>query len=412
LYGVPTLPYGTPTVPEEPTLPLPITIPSVRPVPLPEPAPDERLPLFKFRPDLMLSEDYSDNFNFTQTNQVTNFRTTLAPGGLLFINDPTIKGSVTGSLPITYDSSLDDVRLFYSLAGEVQWQATPRLRLTVFDTFVKNDSPTYADSLGLQVQRNVYYSNIFALEALYQLVNLDLRASYQLVTFFNEDPAFGDTTTNTIGLSAATKLYQLTTLALGYQYLTSDTSGDFAPTDTQGNQVTTSVERKLSDLASVGVSGGYSFYESTTGGVPDNFDIWTVSAFALYTLPNILSLRATAGFSELRSDRQGTRSGFSGGLDLLYRLGLAQLSVSANQGFSPTFGYGQNFGVVETRGVAASVFYPFTADVSGTVSAYYRENIGTGVGTTLAGFTDRTWATQVGLSVRLLRWLNLDASYT
>jgi hypothetical protein len=77
-----------------------MTIPSVRPVPLPELPVGAEAPLLKFRPDLMLSEEYTDNFNFTATNKIPNFRTSLAPGGVLFLNDPTIKGSATGSLPI------------------------------------------------------------------------------------------------------------------------------------------------------------------------------------------------------------------------------------------------------------------------------------------------------------------------
>jgi hypothetical protein len=375
------------------------------------PAGAEQPPLLKFRPDLVLSEDYTDNFNLTATDKVSNFRTSLAPGGVLFITDPTIKGSVTGSLPITHDSSLDEVRLFYSFAGQVTWQATPRFKLTASDNLVKNDSPSYADSLGLQVQRNTYTSNLFSLEGAYELGQVSTRGYYQLSTFFNQDEALGTTISNTVGATTSVKLYELNTLALGYQYLTSDASGDFATTDTQGNQVTASLERKLSDLLSAGVSGGYSYYSSTTGGTPDNFQIGNIALFAIYAIPNLLSLRVSAGYSQLQSELQGDQSGFTGALDLLYWFGPAQLTVSASRGFSPTFGFGQNFGVVETQGVSGSLFYPFTPNVRGSVGAYYRENIGTGIGTAQAPFTDRTWGVGLTLSVQLLRWLTLDLSY-
>jgi hypothetical protein len=412
LYGTPTLPYGTPTLFQTPTLPLPITIPSVRPVPLPELPPGaEPPPLLKFRPDLVLAEQYSNNFNFTPTNTISNFRTSLAPGGVLFLNDPTITGSATASLPITYDSSLDEVRLFYSLAGQVSWQATPRFRLTASDNLVKNDSPAYADSLGLQVQRNTYWSNIFALESAYELESIGVRAYYQLSTFSNQSSALGNNISNTVGASATVKLYEINTAALGYQYLTSDASGDFPSTDTQGHVVTASLERKFSDLASGGVSGGYSFYASTTGGVRDNFQIGSGSVFAFYSIPGTLSLRVSAGFGQLLSESQGDRSIFTGALDLIYSFGLAQLTFSGSRGFAPTFGFGQNFGVVETQGVGGSLFYPFTPYAGGSVGAFYRENIGTGIGTAQAPFSDRTWGVAVTLSIQLLRWLNLDLNY-
>lgn len=405
------MPYGTLTIPREPTLPLPITIPSVRPIPLPELAPGtEPTPLFTLRPVLMLSEEYTDNFNYSATNRVDNFRTSLAPGGYLFINDPTIKASLGGNLPITYDSSLEEVRLFYAFDGQITWQATPRFRLTATDSLVKNDSPTYADSLGLQVERNTYVSNLFGLEGVYDLNTVTARAYYRLSTFFNDDASFGTTITNTVGASASARVYELNTLSLGYQFLTSDTSGDFSGTDTQGHEVTASAERKLSDVLSGGLSGGYSYYSSTTGGVPDDFQIGNVSLFAFYAIPNVLTLRVSAGLGQLQSELQEDRTIFTGSLDLLYSFGLAQLTLSGSRGFSPTFGYGQNFGVVETQGVSGSLAYAFTPKISGLVSAFYRENIGTGVGTAQAPFTDKNWGLGLTLSIELLRWLTLDLS--
>jgi hypothetical protein len=393
-------------------LPLPITIPSFRPVPLPGlPTGTDALPLLRFRPDLILSEDYTDNFNLTATNEVSNFRTSLAPGGVLFLNDPTIKGSATASLPITYDSSLDDVRLFYSLAGQVTWQATPRFRLTATDSLVKNDSPSYADSLGLQVQRETYWSNLFGLEGVYELDTVTARAYYQLSTFFNQDQDLGTTISNTVGATASVRLDALNTVALGYQYLTSDSTGDFATTDTQGNQVTASLQRRFSDLLSGGLTGGYSYYASTTGGIPDNFQIGNAALFAFYAIPGVLSFRVSAGASQLSSELQGDRTIPSGAVDLLYWFGPAQFTLSGSRGFSPTFGSGQNFGVVETQGVTGRLFYPFTPYASGSVSAFYRENIGTGVGTSETDFTDRTWGVALTLSIQLLRWLTLDLSY-
>src|SRR5262249_32154935 len=152
-------------------------------------------------------------------------------------------------------------------------------------------------------------------------------------------------------------------------------------------------------------------YSSTTGGVPDNFQIGNAALFAFYTVPGVVSLRVNAGFSQLSSELQGDRTIPSGAVDLLYWFGPAQFTLSASRGFSPTFGSGQNFGVVETQGVSGRLSYAFTPYVGGSVGAFYRENIGTGVGTSQGSFTDQTWGVALALSVQLLRWLALELSY-
>jgi hypothetical protein len=97
-----------------------------------------------------------------------------------------------------------------------------------------------------------------------------------------------------------------------------------------------------------------------------------------------------------------------------YKFAQATASLSAQQGFSETFAEGENFGIVETRGIRGSLSYPFTPFISGNASAFYQQSEATGIG---GGQPDQTRGILGGalsFSIRLLQWLNmgLDASHT
>jgi hypothetical protein len=97
---------------------------------------------------------------------------------------------------------------------------------------------------------------------------------------------------------------------------------------------------------------------------------------------------------------------------LTYQFAQALVSLALDRGFSETFSDGQNFGVVETEGVTASLFYPFTPWLSGTVSAFYRHNKPTDIDSVESGQGEtENWGGAVVASWRALRWLLVDLSY-
>ena len=77
-----------------------------------------------------------------------------------------------------------------------------------------------------------------------------------------------------------------------------------------------------------------------------------------------------------------------------------------------TFATGENFGVVQTRGLTASLSAPLTPAITGVARAFYRENEFTGVGGGPADTTEETWGGSLGFSVQILRWLNMGLDYT
>jgi len=88
-----------------------------------------------------------------------------------------------------------------------------------------------------------------------------------------------------------------------------------------------------------------------------------------------------------------------------------------DKGFSETFAEGENFGVVETEGLAGSLLYLFTPSLTGTVTGTYRRNKTTGVGDTSLGNQQQNqqtenWGGTLSFSWRVRPGLLLDLSYT
>ncbi len=464
--GAPGQPGGPvePGTPAEPPAPAPIPAPrAVVPEPQPIPViPDTQLipssnvpsvPLrvlpapvagvsptarFQLNPSISLTEEYTDNFNLTERNKRSNVRSTVAPGLGLTINGAFVKGLIAYKFAPAYDTATREISLFHSAVGQVVWEATPLWKLTLADAFTRSDEPTEADRLALRQQRQTFTSNTLSLASDYLLSTVATRQSYQMATFSDADGR--ETKSHTLALSATAPLYVTNSISGGYEYLTSSTTGgttgstlngttttlgsvnDF---DVTGHKFTAAVSRQINTLRTVGITTSYALrtVTTTTGGDAD-FQIWNASVFMDYVLPGRLKLNTTLGLSGLTSDSgQSLGPNLSTKTSLSYQFARAVVSLGADRGFSETFSEGQDFGVVETEGVTASLTYAFTPSLSAMASGSYRHNKTTGIGnsatttttTTLntSGNEDTTnWGGTVSLTWRILRGLLLDVSYT
>ncbi len=364
---------------------------------------------FEFHPSISLSEEYTDNFNLSPRDKEENFRTVASPTLTLLINGAFTTGSIAYTLSGNYDSSTKDTALFHSLLGQVSWQASPRLKLTATDVLTRSDEPTKADQLSLRRERRPFTSNSFSLESDYLIANVATTEYYRLATFF--DTGGADTTSHTLGASASTTFYETNTVTLGYEYLQSDTSA--RGTDITGHEVKASLARQLTSLASAGLSGSYALRTEKT---PDSageaeFTIWSVSIFGTYSLPAIWSLTASAGVSRFENDRSETIPTATLTFSYDFLPGVT-LTLQGDAGFSETFETGQNRGVVKTRGVSASLSYPISPFITGSVTGLYRRNEFTGVaGGPERGTTEDTRGGLISLSIQLLRWLTMALEY-
>jgi hypothetical protein len=416
-----------PVIPDIQLIPSP-NIPStpqrVLPAPAFRPAPTARI---EIDPTISLSEEYTDNFDLTERNKRSNFRSTVSPGLGVSINTAFLKGLVTYKFAPSYDTATDDISLFHSLLGQIVWEVNPRWKLTVADAFTRSDEPAEADRLGLRQQRQTFTRNTLSLASDYLIGRVATRQSYQMASF--SDDVGAETESHTLALSATAPLYETNSISGGYEYLTgTSTGGDVnisttAPStpseesDVTGHRFTAGATRRLHTLQSVGVTTSYALRNITTQAQDSDFQIWNASTFTDYELPGRLRLNLTLGVSGLTTDSgDSVGPNLSTRSSLTYQFARAVATLAVDRGFSETFTEGENFGVIETEGVTASLSYPFTPYLTGSVTGSYRHNkttdVGSDIGTNQRDQETENWGGSLTLTWQVRKGLSVELGYT
>jgi hypothetical protein len=429
-----TLPAWTPPVPPAPSqtnipAPFPGTAPPVPGAPGFVGVPGLTLPgafaptvtqlrgaTLEFHPTARVAEEYTDNFFQTTTGSNENFRSILGPGFTLLLNGARTFGTMTTVVDLIHDTapnSGDDVKVFPSATVTLRYALTPRVALTISDTFVRNDEPVAADAFGIRRGRQIFDSNVFSLTADWVLDRTALQAYYRNVLFSNEggtqnQPGTGrdDTITHTLGLNASARIATAYVVRGGYEFSKTDTIGGQGGDDTTTHTGFASASRQIGLYGTAGLSTSYSFQtrESTK--------IWNASVFGAYGLPTGLSLSAAVGYSLLNSDSQSNEGTVSANANASYRFTRAVISVGVFQDFRQTAQQGQNFGTVVTRSYFGSFLYQLTPFINTVLHANYTENEGTGTGNDANGGTAKTLSYGATLNWQVLRWLTASLQYT
>jgi len=368
---------------------------------------------FEFFPTLSVSEQWTDNFNQTSSNKQTNFRSTVGPGGNFVINGPTTKGTISSNAGLTYDTAPNssNFNVFPTITAAIQQTFSPRLSLTLTDTYIRNDNPNYNSQFGLNTQRQTYSANSFSAAVSYLIDLVSTQAYYRNSAYYTGGTNGNNTTSNIIGLSASTQVGIYNTVSLGYEFSWSDTSGTSSGTNsgqTTGNLFTASVARQTGMYSSVGLQGSYQQFSPPQ---QDDEHIWAVSVFSTYGWPSGLSLSSSIGFNEFTQGSQSS-TGITSNSSASYRFGPAAVSVGIFSGFNQTGLTGQNFGVQNTQGFTGNFFYTFTPVLTGSIGATYTQNSPTGGGNNSSSADSSTFTSTANLSYQILRWLNLNANYT
>jgi hypothetical protein len=386
---------------------------------------------FEYHPTLTLSEEYTDNFNLTTSEQgkQSNFRTTLSPGSTILINTANTQGSVSVSSGFTYDSSTDqdNFNFFPNVSASVRHSFNPRLSLTLFDSFNRNDNPTVADSTGLRQQRQTFTSNTFGASVDWLIDLLQTQYYYRNSYFSNSNTnstsqnntnsASQNNTTTTshiFGLGASTRVGDLNTVRVGYEYSISEPQQDVT---SYGHLFTASVSHQLGTYASAGVQGSYSMQSL------DNVKIWNGSVFGTYGLPTGFSFSGSVGYSVLDSDVASNQGGFSGNMNASYAHARGAISLGVFQDYRTTYQggqngqstgdqSGQNVGVVQPLGLTGNFTYQLTPFIGSFLQAAYYQNRNTGIGNTKSDTSQDFFTANAGINWSLLRWLNLSLQYT
>jgi hypothetical protein len=430
--GSPSAPAGTPAGPGTPP-PVPAPLPPADPLwrtPAPATIPSAPAPgfqtfqsptnpaaTFELHYSLGVSEEYSDNFNLSQTDKQSNFRTAISPGITLLINGARTRGQLSYTPSFSYDSSDNGTHFFQAFVGQVIWEATPRFRLTAADTLSFNDDPLTAGTLNQRRERTPYVSNEFSLIGDYSLDTISASAYYLLSTFFDDGGA--DTISNTVGATLGKTFLVDYTATVGYEFLYSTTSdnGD----NVTGNAGTLSLARRLNRETTVGLSGSFAYRTVTGGGLPDDqYYIASGSAFGTYQVPGVWSVSASLGYGTLwgqddaRQDSDHTGGTPLATLFITYLLPRGVITLEGHSGFSESFTRGENFGVVRTVGASGSISHAITPQVGANATVFWDRNAETGIAGGTAGDPQNTYGGSIGLGYRPLPWpwLSFGLVYT
>lgn len=350
---------------------------------------------------MSLTEEYTDNFRLTKRGRESNFRTTLSPGSTILMNTAKTQGSVSASSGLTYNSASGEssTKIFPSLSASVRHTFDPRLSLTVTDSFDRNDEPSRGDSAGLRRERRTFISNSFGASVDWLIDLLQTQYYYRNSLFLSDT----DTISHIFGLGAATRVGPLDSVRVGYEYSMSDLQ---AGASSHGNLLTATFSHQLGAYASAGVQGSYS--TQSLG----ELRVWNGSAFATYGLPTGISFSGSLGYSRLSSDTSADQDGISANASASYAHARGVISLGIFQDFRTTYQGGQNFGVVETRGLTGNFSYQLTPFISSFVQASWYQNTNTGVGNVRSNRSQDSVATGAGINWQLLRWLTMSLQYT
>jgi hypothetical protein len=383
----------------------------------------------EFHPTLRASEEYSDNFFQTSSHAQDNFRSTLGPGFIMLLNGARTFGSLSTTVDLVHDTvknAGDEVKVFPSVNAAIRYLFTPRLSLTVTDTFVRNDSPSAVDQFGLRRGRQIYDTNALGLTVDWLLDQIATQAYYRNVLFFNESGGGSGTGNNSVGsnanqndqvthilgLNASTRILVDYLVRLGYEFSRTDTMNGSSNSNT-GNDDNTShtVFAAFSRQFGLYTTGGIS--TSVQFQTQDNTRIYNASLFGAYGLPSGLSLSASVGYSILDSDNRDTEGTVSANVTASYRFNRAFFAVGVLQDFRQTAQQGQNFGTVQTRSYFGSFLYQWTPFINTTLNVSYNENEPTGTGNdrnTNQSQNSLTYGASVNWQI--LRWLAASLQYT
>src|SRR5258706_7865278 len=156
----------------------------------------------EFHPTARASLEYSDNFFQSSSHAEDNFRSILGPGFTLLLNGARTFGVLSATVDLVHDTasnSGDEIKVFPSLNLGLRYLLTPRLALTLTDTFIRNDSATTADQFGIRRGRQTFNTNTLCLTVYWLIDQVATQAYYRNVLFFNENDGQSGQTNNQSG---------------------------------------------------------------------------------------------------------------------------------------------------------------------------------------------------------------------
>jgi hypothetical protein len=313
----------------------------------------------------------------------------------------------------TARNSGDDPKVFPSFNAGVRYAFTPRLALTVTDTFVRNDQAAAVDPNGLRSGRQTAMINSFTTSLDWLIDRVATQVYYRNTLFINEDDdtddptattSLGDSLTHIIGANASTRFATNYVVRGGYEFSRTDSFDGGIADDNTSHTMFASLARQFGLYATGGISSSYQLQTE------EDTRIFNASLFGAYGLPTGFSISAAVGYSILTSEDNDDEGTVSANVAASYRFARAVFSVGVVQDFRQTGQTGENFGTVESRSYFGSALYQFTPFINAIAQVTYSESEPTGVGNEGNG-TLKTLQYGASVNWQMLRWLVASLRY-
>ncbi len=187
-------------------------------------------PRLTVSPGVTLSEEYTDNFFLTERNKVENFRTRLTGSLSVLLNYPNTQGSLSGGVQRSLTTPRPDEEhysFFPSFTGTLTHSFNPRMKLTVSDTYIRDDDPSLSNpsnpnEASLRGERDKFSVNTFSISLSWLIDIVQTQVYYRNSLFFDDEK----TMSHIFGANASMPVGARNTVSVGYEFTTRDTTDD------------------------------------------------------------------------------------------------------------------------------------------------------------------------------------------
>jgi hypothetical protein len=264
----------------------------VRPNPLLERLLDLREEPPQLSLSLSLSEEYSDNFEQTESDPEEEYITILSVGTVYRLERGHGFISLANTINAEYEARAEELNIgFVNLALNTGYQL-PRLALALNASLVRDDDPVLASSSGLRQGRQTFLRSSVSPQmryALSQLTSINLAYTNTLVT--DADLAL-DTISHTVATGLDHRFSRVLTGRIGYDFTTTEDE-DEAEADRQTHGASAGLDYLLDQITSLTLQASAS--ATTQSGNEEDFSIYSIGIGGRRQLTSFLAIFVLVG---------------------------------------------------------------------------------------------------------------------
>ncbi|MBW1613166.1 MAG: outer membrane beta-barrel protein [Deltaproteobacteria bacterium] len=365
---------------------------------------------FEFTPRISVSQVCDDNIYLDNTNEKSDYLTTVSPGINMMIS------SINRSLSLDYSPTWvyydeydenDTVRHAGTLTfGQ---NIAEYLRFNLTDTYLKSEEPIEEteDVEGVRSTRNTYERNTGSANFAYQFGPEDsVTFGYTHSLLENEDVALEDGKTQNLFASMIYWFNKKNGLEPNYEFTDAEFSrddGSIADDDYTGHAAGIRYIHRFSQTTTTSI--GYNITTRDFDGPSEDYDIHEGSIGFEHAVSSDISLALGGGYFIQKNERSDDETGYSYNASLAKRFQRGSLSIGAQCGWDEAYLEAERRGFTRYWSADSRFEYTFMQDLNGYAGGSYRRD---------EDSADReweTWRANCGVRLIFMRWFSLSLSY-